>query len=125
MAASPSTLSAFDEAVDCYRKQMLPMPATSATPPAGPDLAPVGLTMTGATSASLGGQPVTALAYAATGGRSVFVFLSDSPLRGGTPGTGATTVDGYAVFSDTEHPMVVVGSDAALVRDAAAALGRS
>lgn len=125
VAASPVPSSAIDEAVDCYRKQMLPMATATSTPPTGPDLAPVGLTMTGATSASLGGQPVTALAYGARGGRSVFVFLSDSPLNGSAPGTVTTRVDGYAVFTDTEHPMVVVGSDAGLVREVAAALTRS
>ena len=118
VAAGPTP---FEEAVACYRLQMLPGSPSPA--PSGPDLARVGLTMTGATSSLLAGQSVTALAYGAADGESLFVFLSDAPLRGSS--AGATTVDGYAVFTDLDHPMVVVGSDAALVRQAAEALARS
>jgi hypothetical protein len=116
-------------AVAGYRADRLPGP--SIPDQAGPDLTGLRLVEAGAGTGQLAGQPVTGYAYRDETGRRILIYRSAQPFPmptgsahpTGPDGAAAATYYGVTVLcSRHPHTLLVLGDDALLVWQVAAAL---
>lgn len=114
---TPVAESALDAALSAYSDDVLPGTAVPAEP--APDLIDLDLHLMGAGAGTLAGQPVTVYCYADIAGQKVFVYLSPGQFDAfdlpAGESTGSRNIEGLTVFTDTAHPMLVLGTDPALV----------
>ncbi len=116
--STPDGSAVLAAAVASYDHAELPGTGVPSTP--GPDLLDFGLHLMAASTGELVDQHVTVFAYANPNtGMKIFVYLSPTQFHalGLPPGksTGTRSIGGLAVYADTTHPMLVLGTDAALV----------
>lgn len=117
----PDAGGALAAAVMCFQDQQLPGAAVPTQP--APDLTRLGLHVMAGGAGQLDQHPTDAYAYASEQ-QSVFVFVATAPFTlTATPvADGRYLIDGLTVVATTEHPMLVVGADAALVSAVATVL---
>ncbi len=125
-AAPPSVMAA---AVTSYRDGRLPGTAVPAEP--APELTPLHLRLAGAAAGRLDGVAVTMFAYRTPTGARLTIVRSSQPFPeatqarelGGTEGAWTMRSSGVTVIcAQGTHAMLLLGSDAALVRQAGALL---
>ena len=105
---------ALTAAVMCFRDQQLPGAAVPTQP--APDLTRLGLHVMAGGAGQLAQHPTDAYAFASDQ-QAVFVFVATAPFTlTATPAAdGRYLIDGLTVVATTQHPMLVVGTDPALV----------
>ena len=125
-AAPPAVIAA---AVTSYRANRLPGTAVPAEP--APNLTPLNLRLAGAAAGQLNGVAVTMFAYRTPSGARLIIFRSSQPFPeatqarelGGTEGAWMVRSSGVTIIcAQGTHAMLLLGSDAALVRQAGALL---
>ena len=125
-AASPAVIAA---AVASYRADRLPGTAVPAEP--APTLTPLTLHLAGAARGELDGLAVTMFAYRTPSGERLTILVSSQPFPetsharelGGTEGAWTMRASGVTIIcAQHTHAMLLLGSDPALVRQAAALL---
>ena len=125
-AAPPAVIAA---AVASYRASRLPGTAVPAEP--APTLTPLNLDLVGAARGELGGVAVTMFAYRTPSGARLTIFRSSQPFPeasearelGGTEGAWTVRSSGVTIIcAQGTHTMLLLGSDATLVRQAGALL---
>ncbi len=124
--APPAVIAA---AVASYRADRLPGTAVPAEP--APKLTPLNLDLVGAARGELGGVAVTMFAYRTPSGARLTIFRSSRPFPeasqarelGGTEGAWTVRSSGVTIICAQHTPaMLLLGSDATLVRQAGALL---
>jgi len=125
-AAPPAAITA---AVASYRADRLPGTAVPAEP--APTLTPLTLHLAGAARGELDGLAVTMFAYRTPSGERLTILVSSQPFPetsharelGGTEGAWTMRASGVTIIcAQHTHAMLLLGSDPALVRQAAALL---
>ena len=125
-AAPPNVIAA---AVASYRANRLPGTAVPAEP--APTLTPLTLHLVGAARGDLGGVAVTMYAYTTPSGARLTIFRSSRAFPevnqarelGGTEGAWTVRSSGVTIIcAKHTHAMLLLGSDATLVRQAGALL---
>jgi hypothetical protein len=125
-AAPPAVIAA---AVASYRASRLPGTTVPAEP--APTLTPLNLDLVGAARGELGGVAVTMFAYRTPSGARLIIFRSSQPFPeasqarelGGTEGAWTVRSSGVTIIcAQGTHTMLLLGSDATLVRQAGALL---
>lgn len=125
-SAAPAVIAA---AVASYRTSRLPGTAVPAEP--APQLTVLNLDLVGAARGELNGMAVTMFAYRTPSGARLIIFRSSQPFPeatkarelGGTEGAWTVLSSGVTVIcAQGAHTMLLLGSDAALVRQAGALL---
>jgi hypothetical protein len=125
-AAAPAVLAA---AVAGYRDSR--MLGTAVAGEGAPDLTRLGLRLHGAAAGRLGGMPVTTFSYLTSAGALLVIYRSNLPfpeateahVLGGEDGAWTLRSRGVTVIcARGAHTMLLLGSDAVLVKRASAAL---
>jgi anti-sigma factor RsiW len=126
-SAAPRTVIA--AAVASYRADRLPGTAIPAKP--APELTPINLHLAGAAAGQLNGLAVTMFAYNTPSGARLIILVSSRAFPeaaearelGGTDGAWTMRSSGVTIIcAQGTHAMLLLGSDAALVRQAGALL---
>jgi len=125
-AAPPAVIAA---AVASYRADLLPGTAVSAEP--APKLTPLHLRLVGAAAGQLNGIAVTVFAYSTPSGARLILFRGRQPFPeaiearelAGTEGAWTMRSSGVTIIcAQGTHALLLLGSDATLVRQAGAFL---